>query len=162
MENLALILLQKQAINTVISLLENINLTFSFQTQIFKAKKHRTTQAKYFRKEDLLPMLLPQGNSFTINFLVSNLPWFSHPRLFGSVLACACSVTLAIQHRKEATVWRLLFSSLFSIVTSAWVPIETESKEWKCKIQMNRSKLTVLCFIRRINMNNRHWVWVLL
>jgi len=73
-ENLALILLYKRAINTVISSLENANLTFSFQTQIFKAKTHKTTQAKYFRKEDLLPVLPPQGNSITINLLVSNLP----------------------------------------------------------------------------------------
>lgn len=61
---------------------------------------------------------------------------------------------------KQSYAFEDLSSSLFSIVVAAQVPIETESKEQMRKIQMNRSKLAVLHFIRHINMTNRHWVWV--
>lgn len=51
---------------------------------------------------------------------------------------------------------RLLLISLFPTAVTAQVPIETESKEQKCKIQMNRSKLAMLCFIRQIDITNGH------
>lgn len=49
---------------------------------------------------------------------------------------------------------RVLLISLFSTAVTAQVPIETESKEQKCEIQKNRSKLEMLCFIRQINITN--------